>query len=688
MAKKFNFQIKDNMHSIDIINHNNAIIINAISDIIDERIDKITDGGKEEEIEVVSRTESSFMGDFYTDRIRVKPLLRMYDTYLKCYKNMSVDKNTFYITSRLLENVQLLNDNLEFTEIPESYLIYLVLLNGLPEPISDIVEDSEKVYADAVERITCQPSRLFYIYLEETYKSAIANLLPCKYTDRFSLFITKVFHSYMFEKAISQTDLDFYDIDTLNTFKHTDFNDISEDIVDIVNLILCRNNTNVFMYGAVGLGKTEISKTISRMCDKKLVKINLSNYVDLDKKPNILNLVKRIVSNYDSRETIILFDEAHEYFSEDELGLKTTDIHELLDINIPKIFISNYTMFKSSYKRRFDYILEISQKQQRANITKLLKDYFEDMLPDNILDKIVKHKNINIAVVHKCLNFFDTKGDYTYKDIVKYFNSYLKLIVAEKISDKLEDNKKKKEDSLYHLEYINTKTDLKSIIDTLDKQEGNEKTARLLFYGEPGTGKSEFGKELAKELGMKADIIYSSDILSKFVGETEGNIKNIFKKAKEKNRVLIIDEIDSLIFDRRGAHTNHEVSAVNEILKRMENFDGIFIGTTNNLDQLDKASIRRFDMVIEFKHVNKEKIVDVFKTYSTKAGIKHKKIPVEVIHRLKQLSNVSLGDFGAALRRSKFSPIKTHKEFLKVLEEMVEVKTKNSYSSKTMGFVS
>ncbi len=123
----------------------------------------------------------------------------------------------------------------------------------------------------------------------------------------------------------------------------------------------------------------------------------------------------------------------------------------------------------------------------------------------------------------------------------------------------------------------------------------------MLFYGLPGTGKSEFGKYLARELGMRLYVRRGSDLLNCYVGETEKSIRDAFEAAGEPDTLFMIDEADSFINSRRSADHQWEVTQVNEFLCRMEEFRGILICSTNFDDRLDEATARRFTFKIRFE---------------------------------------------------------------------------------------
>lgn len=72
----------------------------------------------------------------------------------------------------------------------------------------------------------------------------------------------------------------------------------------------------------------------------------------------------------------------------------------------------------------------------------------------------------------------------------------------------------------------------------------------LLMFGPPGTGKTEFVKHLGKELDRKVLVMKGSDLLSKYVGESEQNIAKAFQRAETEHVILFFDEIDGLVQDR------------------------------------------------------------------------------------------------------------------------------------------
>jgi hypothetical protein len=121
----------------------------------------------------------------------------------------------------------------------------------------------------------------------------------------------------------------------------------------------------------------------------------------------------------------------------------------------------------------------------------------------------------------------------------------------------------------------------------------------LCLYGLPGTGKTQFAEHLATELARPILIKRASEILDKYVGESEKRIAEMFDEAEEEDALLLLDEADSFLRDRSLSRHSWEVSTVNELLQRMERFSGIFVCTTNLFSQIDAAALRRFTFKLE-----------------------------------------------------------------------------------------
>lgn len=171
----------------------------------------------------------------------------------------------------------------------------------------------------------------------------------------------------------------------------------------------------------------------------------------------------------------------------------------------------------------------------------------------------------------------------------------------------------------------------------------------LLFYGLSGTGKTEYARYIAEKLGKKILLKRASDILSRYVGDTEKNIANAFAQAAATDQILLFDECDSFFSSRENARYEWERNQVNEILTQMEEYPGILICTTNLKQILDSATKRRFDIICEFKPLEKQGIVTLLKKYFCAY-----KFTDAQISRIESYGTITPGDFGAVQRSVRF----------------------------------
>lgn len=126
---------------------------------------------------------------------------------------------------------------------------------------------------------------------------------------------------------------------------------------------------------------------------------------------------------------------------------------------------------------------------------------------------------------------------------------------------------------------------------------------KILFYGKPGTGKSQTAAILGNEMGSQVYRIDLSQVVSKYIGETEKNLSKVFDVAEYKNWILFFDEGDALFGKRTAMNSSNDRYANQEVaylLQRIEDFAGIVILSTNLKDNIDPAFLRRFHIITEF----------------------------------------------------------------------------------------
>lgn len=131
-----------------------------------------------------------------------------------------------------------------------------------------------------------------------------------------------------------------------------------------------------------------------------------------------------------------------------------------------------------------------------------------------------------------------------------------------------------------------------------------------LFIGADTTGKTLAAENLARSTKKDLYRIDLSQVVSKYIGETEKNLERIFKRAENKNWILFFDEADTLFGKRTDVKDSHDRFAnieINYLLQRIENYPGLVILATNKKSSLDPAFLRRLRYNIEFSSPTKKK---------------------------------------------------------------------------------
>ena len=441
-----------------------------------------------------------------------------------------------------------------------------------------------------------------------------------------------------------------------------------------------QKGVNVLLYGSAGTGKTELSKVIASELNLKLYEVAYDDeygYATEDRRLRSYCLAQNVLS---AGSNLLMYDEAEDIFNtnnDEKRQYGKAFINRSLETNeLPTIWITNNIFdMDEAVVRRFNLAIEIGIPTEDVR-AKIIKKYSENLIDNKLVKKLAKNRFVAPAVVS---NASLVVSNLNTKDKNKAFERVISNTLKAQGYDEIEKDEKPSVDlpSSYDPNFVNSDCDLNELMQGIKAS----KNARMCLYGVPGTGKSAYAKFIAKSLKKPIIIKKGSDLLSMFVGGTEQNIALAFKEAKDKKAVLVFDEVDSFLQDRSMAARSWEVTQVNEMLVQMESFDGIFIATTNLIDNLDKACLRRFDLKLEFGYLLPEQARNLFKKECALLKVKFDE------NASKKVSNLGLlapGDFASVRRQAKFRPIKNGDDFCHRLE--LEVALKNEEKSVKIGF--
>lgn len=449
-----------------------------------------------------------------------------------------------------------------------------------------------------------------------------------------------------------------------------------------------KTGANILFYGYPGTGKTELVKTIAKTLQVDLYEVN---YEDEDGDPiegvNRLQAYRTAQSLFSKKRILLMFDEIEDVLNNDRggfMGFRNRQsskgwVNRMLESNpIPTIWITNNVeSIDDAIIRRFDITIEVPIPPKRKR-QEIIMTHSSSILDTSSIELIAENENVSPAVLSRAADVIHSIQSHTKSPSEAY-----KLLIDNTLKAQghkgLSNQRESTLPPSYDPSFVNTSVDLQLLMDGIQ----NALSARLCLYGAPGTGKSAFGKWIALEMDRLFLLKKGSDLISMWVGGTEKNIAAAFREASEENAVLIFDEVDSFLQDRRNAQRSWEVTQVNEMLVQMENYQGIFIATTNLMEGLDQASLRRFDLKLEFGYLKPEQASQLFVEEAKHLGIQNLLKPI--LKNVGELQGLTPGDFAAVRRQSRFSPIVSAHDFYERLVDEVGIKMQDS--SKKMGFL-
>lgn len=479
--------------------------------------------------------------------------------------------------------------------------------------------------------------------------------------------------SETYEKIFDTPDITIDQIDDILFPKNIssdlsldDYPHIEQDIERVSNIIQdgLRNKvrgTNIMFWGPAGTGKTALALTLAKHHGWDIKMVGDISETDTEEKSRAerlanLKIAMKLYAN--NPNAVLLFDEIEDLFKSDKNAtFSKAFINRIIETTpIPIIWTTNsLEVVGSPVLRRMSYNIHCKtpDKNARRRIWQKYAEEFDFKIP-NIRD--LDRFDISPALIKNASRIAGLEGMDNISDVVKSLDTMVNY------GDERRFDSTPSVVREYDVSCINADIDMVKFTHQIT----NTKTSAfaLCLYGAPGTGKSEYARYLAAQ--MDKDVLFkrASDLVSPFLGMTERNIAQAFHDAKTEGAMLLIDEGDSFFQNRETARQSWEVSQVNEILSQMENHPEPFVITTNLMDNLDPAALRRFTFKVRFDYLKGNQAAMLFRSY----------YGVDAPTRIMRNDLLAPGDISCVKKQVSVMGLTDGEEIYKLIERECELK--------------
>ena len=434
---------------------------------------------------------------------------------------------------------------------------------------------------------------------------------------------------------------------------------------------------NALLYGPPGTGKTQFAYAVARAAGLTPYQVKTADDegdgLTRSGRLGAYQLAQRLLRG--RTDCVIVFDEVEDVFASSDnailalfggtprAGNEKGWMNRTLEDNaVPAIWITNDAdSMDRAFLRRFLLPVAFTNPPRRVRRQMVERHLGDGRIPENVLDDLAADSLLVPAQFGAARRLLELQPDLPPQVVARESVS-----ASRRLMTGVGSPNRRNSATAFDAAFLNVGGGIgpKPLVEALARRG----RGTLCFFGPPGTGKTEFAHILADALDRELIVRATSDLVSPYVGRTEQNIAHLFAEIDVERSVLLIDEVDSLLRDRRQAKHSWEATQVNELLLRMEQFQGIFIAATNLLEQIDTAALRRFDFKLQFKPLRPGQRVALFAREVLGDIGSADALAPPVRRKLESLDGLTPGDFANVVKqRELLGEPMTEEDFLRRL---------------------
>ena len=427
---------------------------------------------------------------------------------------------------------------------------------------------------------------------------------------------------------------------------------------------------NVLLHGPPGVGKTELARALAAHVGAALFAVGEadSDGTEPRRHERVAALLRAQRALQRDERALLLFDELEDLIGDakpvdggkrfaNRAGSKIF-VNRMLETNgVPVIWTSNaIDNVDSAYLRRMSFVLKLDHPRGSERDRVLARmAAMEDCAIGEDLNVLARQAPETPSVARVAMRAARIAGAASGDD-ERVARALVGSLRGQAVT--LAEASGKVDLSLFECD-----TPIAGLVERLTRP-GAALAFSVLLAGPPGTGKTQLAGDVAERLGRPLATRRASDLLSKWVGETEANIAGAFREAAAEGSVLFFDEADSLLFDRKTARVSWEVTQVNELLTWLDRHPLPVFAATNDQARLDPAALRRFTFKLALQPLSAASAARAFERFfgcAAPAG-------------LARLSALTPGDFAVVARQLKVTGPLLAGELIARLEAELAVK--------------